>query len=375
MLDAIVVGGGFFGARLAAWLAAEGGSQVELVEREEDLLRRASLTNQARVHRGYHYPRSFVTAVRSRINAPRFEAEYRDCIVDTFAHHYAIGRAGGKVSARQFRTFCDRIGAPVAEAAADVRRWFDPTRIESVFTVPEHAFDAVALRAHLRHGLDQAGVTIRLGTEARRIAAHRGGGLCLTVTEGTSTRELLARRVYNCTYSRLNALLHASVLPLLDLRHELTEMLLIEPPEELREAAVTVMCGPFFSCMPFPPRGLHTLSHVRYTPHRTWTDGPTAPWIDPDVARGPRPASHGPAMLRDAARYLPLMARSRPADSLWEVKTVLPRSEVDDSRPILVRADHGLPGLTCIAGAKLDNIYDMFDILSPDSTVAREMAP
>ena len=28
------------------------------------------------------------------------------------------------------------------------------------------------------------------------------------------------------------------------------------------------MCGPFFSAMPFPARGLHTLSHVRYTPQK-----------------------------------------------------------------------------------------------------------
>lgn len=79
-------------------------------------------------------------------------------------------------------------------------------------------------------------------------------------------------------------------------------------------------------------------------------------------------------MLRDATRYLPLMAGSRPVDSLWEVKTVLPRSEVDDSRPILVRVGHGLPGLTCIAGAKLDNLYDMFDILAPGPAATREAA-
>lgn len=373
MLDAIVIGGGVFGARLAEWLAAEG-RQVELVEREQDLLLRASLTNQARVHRGYHYPRSFVTATRSRVNAPRFEAEFRACIVDTFAHHYAIGRTGSKVSARQFRTFCDRIGAPLSEAPAAVRRWFDPARIEAVFTVAEHAFDAVALRAHLRRALERAGVPIRLGTEAVRIAAEPAGGLRLTVESPAGTADLRAREVYNCTYSRLNALLHASNLPLIELRHELTEMLLVEPAEELRNAAVTVMCGPFFSCMPFPPRGLHTLSHVRYTPHRTWADGPAAPWRDPDVARRPTPRSQGPAMLRDAARYLPLMARSRPVDSLWEVKTVLPRSEVDDGRPILVRVNHGLPGLTCIAGAKLDNLYDLFDVLAPGPATSCEVA-
>ena len=32
---------------------------------------------------------------------------------------------------------------------------------------------------------------------------------------------------------------------------ELAELALIEPPEELRPFGITVMDGPFFSCMPF----------------------------------------------------------------------------------------------------------------------------
>ena len=142
---------------------------------------------------------------------------------------------------------------------------------------------------------------------------------------------------------------------------ELAEMLLIEPPPFLAKAAVTVMCGPFFSCMPFPARGLHTLSHVRYTPHRSWIDDPARPWHDPLAVMDALPPSHAPAMVRDAVRYLPALAGCRVVESMWEVKTILPRSEVDDSRPILLKADHGLPGLTCIAGAKVDNIYDLFD--------------
>jgi hypothetical protein len=49
-------------------------------------------------------------------------------------------------------------------------------------------------------------------------------------------------------------------------------MALVEVPEPVRGLGITVMCGPFFSVMPFPPRGLHTLSHVRYTPHEAWSD-------------------------------------------------------------------------------------------------------
>jgi hypothetical protein len=66
-------------------------------------------------------------------------------------------------------------------------------------------------------------------------------------------------------------------------------------------------------------------------------------------------------MIRDAARYLPALAASRHVDSLWEVKTVLPSSEQDDSRPILMRKHFGMDNLHCILGAKIDNIYDALD--------------
>jgi hypothetical protein len=63
-------------------------------------------------------------------------------------------------------------------------------------------------------------------------------------------------------------------------------------------------------------------------------------------------------MRRDAARYLPILYEMKYIDSIWEVKTILPRSESDDSRPILFRPDYGLIGYHCIMGGKIDNIYD-----------------
>src|SRR3954466_8725597 len=133
-LDAVVVGGGFYGARLAIMLA-ELGKRVLIVERERELLARASLRNQARVHNGYHYPRSILTSLRSRLNYARFIDEYADCVDRSFPHYYAIGRAMSKVTAAQFAEFCRRIGAPLSPAPAPVRKLFDVTRIDSVFEV------------------------------------------------------------------------------------------------------------------------------------------------------------------------------------------------------------------------------------------------
>jgi hypothetical protein len=140
-------------------------------------------------------------------------------------------------------------------------------------------------------------------------------------------------------------------------------MALVEVPEPLKHLGITLMCGPFFSVMPFPPRGLHSLSHVRYTPHDAWREGvgPPVPAYE-EMERRARPSSFT-WMVLDAARYVPLLSQCRHVDSLWEVKTVLPRNEADDGRPILFRRHHGLPHFHCVLGAKIDNVYDLLDEL------------
>jgi len=63
-VDAVIIGAGFYGSAIAIYLARERGlKNIVLIERESALMLRASYNNQARVHNGYHYPRSFTTGL------------------------------------------------------------------------------------------------------------------------------------------------------------------------------------------------------------------------------------------------------------------------------------------------------------------------
>jgi glycine/D-amino acid oxidase-like deaminating enzyme len=364
-LDALVIGGGFYGCRLALALAATG-RRVLLVEREPALMARASLRNQARVHGGYHYPRSILTSRRSRHNYARFVAEYAECIDSSFAHYYAIARGMSKITGTQFAEFCRRIGAPLAPAPDAVVKLFDASRIDAVFAVQECAFDAVALRERMTRDLANAGVTVRCATEAVHLASGGVPGAPATVrlrdalTEWVETADL----VLNCTYAGLNQVLAASAASIVPAKHELAEMALVEPPPELHGAAVTVMDGPFFSLMPYPSRGgLFTLSHVRYTPHYNWHDA-TGQMAAPPPAAAHDPVTRFTHMMRDAERYLPAMRHTRYVESLFETKILMPRSEQDDSRPILFRRSIEHPALISVLGAKIDSVYDVEDALA-----------
>jgi glycine/D-amino acid oxidase-like deaminating enzyme len=371
--DAAVIGGGFFGCMTALRLRQRLG-RVLLLEREPGLLRRASYHNQARVHNGYHYPRSLTTALRSRLNFPRFVSQFESCIDRDFDQYYAVARKFSKVTAAQFRSFFRRVGAPLNPAPDAVRRLFNDELIEEVFAVTEFAFDAVKLRELLEARLADAGVEVRMSAEVARIGPLPGGRVRLLLRTPRGEEEVAAGEAFNCTYAHLNGVLAASGLPLIPLQQEWTEMALVEVPACLRRAGITVMCGPFFSIMPFPARGLHSLSHVRYTPHQAWQEGPGRPVQScTDLARKPRRTSF-PWMARDAARYVPILQQCRYVDSLWEVKTVLPRNEADDGRPILFRRHHGLANFHCVLGAKIDNVYDLLDDMAGGPLAERRSA-
>ncbi len=362
----IVIGGGTYGCFTALILAERfPGARILVVEEEADLMRRASYNNQARVHNGYHYPRSVLTALRSRVNAPRFAAEFGDAIYADFAQYYAISRHRSNVTAGQFEQFCRRIGAELKPAPLAVRRLFDEDFVEAVFWVREYAFDAVKLRARLRERLDASGIEVLTRYSAVKLAVEEAGRrfrVELRNLESGETEQRRAAWVYNCTYSRLNEILASGGFETVRLKHEATEMALIEVPPELRGIGITVMCGPFFSLMPFPPEGLVALSHVSYTPHYEWRDDPAGGWSVPH-----RPAfplqSWFDRMRRDAARYVPALRECRYVRSLWEVKTVLPESGANDSRPILFKRDSSAPNLISLLGGKIDNIFDLADVL------------
>jgi hypothetical protein len=117
--------------------------------------------------------------------------------------------------------------------------------------------------------------------------------------------------------------------------------------------------------MPFPARGLHSLSHVRYTPHESWSD--LENYRDSYAHfRRFRRESNAVFMLKDSQRYLPLLGEAKHVDSLFDLKTVLLQNEVDDGRPILYRRDYGLKNLSLIMGGKIDNIYDILATLRQD---------
>jgi glycine/D-amino acid oxidase-like deaminating enzyme len=346
MFDALVIGGGFYGCEVALALHRAGVRRVCLVEREHGLLRRASYVNQARIHNGYHYPRDLATARSSHDNFIRFCQDYSFALHTCMTKLYAIAR-DSRVDPNQFERFCRIIGAPYRPIGVNRATLFEPGLIEEIYEVKELAFNAIPLARHLSRRLNDAQVDVRTRTDAR--IANAEGSHVTVELNGVSVE---AGYVVNCTYASLDGL-GAPVST--RIKRELAEIALIDPPRELADIGVTVIDGPFFSSMPFPAVGHHSLTHVRYTPHEAWSDVRPA-GIQPGK-------SNAVFMMRDSARYIPCLRRARYVRSMFEIKAVLLATEENDGRPILVEANPLFPRIVSILGAKIDNIYDVLQLL------------
>lgn len=359
--DYVVIGGGFYGCCLALYLRSIS-QKVLLVEASDALMTRASRVNQARVHTGFHYPRSAVTAVKSMLLHRKFLEDFPEAIVDEFQMLYAIAKRRSKVTAKKFHRMFSDMGAPIEVAQPNDRALFDGDMVEEVFACFETAFDYSILASAMAVRLDEAGIELRLSTKVQALEA-RGDGALAGLSDGS---EVTARYAFNITYAQINSVLEMAKLPKARLKHEVAELALIEPPAQLRARGVTVMDGPFFSTMPYPSAGLYSLTHVRYTPHESWSD-------EGDVRDAYRHfASHKydtryAFMQRDAQRYLPCLEASKYHRSIYDVKTVLIKNEQDDGRPILFHQSPGGGRVISILGGKIDNIYDLFEAVKSNA--------
>ncbi|WP_108813241.1 FAD-dependent oxidoreductase [Loktanella sp. Alg231-35] len=356
-VDFLIIGGGFYGCCLALYLRSLTG-RIAVIEAGDQIMTRASRVNQARVHTGFHYPRSMLTAAKSMVLHRRFAEEFPDALISDFRMLYGIARYGSRVPvARFWRNFHD-MGAPIAKASVCQQALFNSELVEAAFDCTEFAFDYSVLRQGLMAQIDRHKMDLRLNTEVVNLTEEKTG-VRVTLTDG---REITASTVFNVTYSHVNRLLRKASLPPADIKHELTEVVLADIPTELDGRAITLMDGPFFSVMPYPAEQLYSLTHVRYTPHLNWADtaGTKSPY---QIAQSYKGESRAHQMKVDAQRYVPCLANLGIRKSIFDVKTVLQKNEQDDGRPILFQRKPDSSRIISILGGKIDNIYDLFDLI------------
>ena len=376
--DRIIIGAGLYGL-YAALFCGRRGMKVLLLEKESAAFTRATYINQARVHMGYHYPRSLATAIRSAGYFSRFCEDYRFCIHDSFRQIYATSGNFSWTDAAQFKAFCEAAQIPCEEISPG--KYFNAGLCDGAFLTREYTYDARILRDHLLDelsGLPNVTILYNAGITALEKDSQ---GICVSLKDGQSFESGF---VLNAAYAGVNEII-SGLFPedLFAIKYELCEIILCDAGELLKNTGITVMDGPFFSIMPFGLTGLHSLTSVTFTPHAVSYDAlPSFPCQEEAARSGhicsgsdlgncnncpARPKSAWPYMSHLADKYLLPEYQYNYKQSLFSMKPILKSSEIDDSRPTAIRVHSGKNGkepvfLSVLSG-KINTVYDLDEYL------------
>lgn len=387
--DKIIIGAGLYGL-YAAKACSDRGQRVLVLEYEDAPFGRATYSNQARVHMGYHYPRSLTTAVKSAGYFRRFVEDFGFCIHDRFDQIYATSDKFSWTSAGQFMDFCRAAGIRCDEVA--VSRYFKPGMCDGAFVTQEYTYDAGILRDYYEEQLrDRVNVAFIFGARIDRIV-KKSDVFEVWLSDGGRYE---SSYVLNAAYASVNQIidkLEGVEKEFFDIKYELCEIILCEPSAALRETGITVMDGPFFSIMPFGRTGLHSLTSVTFTPHVTSYDTFPAFRCQRGLSAEEKgreqttvcgrenlgncnscphkPESAWPYMSHLADKYMREEYAYTYKESLFSMKPILKSSEMDDSRPTAIRVLSGRPAFVSVLSGKINTVYDLDDYLEGEGTEA-----
>lgn len=371
--DKVIIGAGLYGL-YSALFCGEKGQSVLVLETDPTPFRRATYINQARVHQGYHYPRSISTAMKSAGYFERFNKDYGFCVNGEFDKVYATSKEYSWTDGEQFKSFCDAANIPCERLHPE--RFFNRDMCDGAFLTREYTYDAMILKDYLLDKLSVLkNVEIMYGAKIDRIEKDTDSYIII-LEDG---KEYKTGFLLNATYAGTNQILDMVGFEKFKIKYELCEIILCDVNEKLNQYGFTVMDGPFFSIMPFGKTGLHSLTSVTFTPHTTSYDA--VPTFSCQEKSGgycstkrlgncndcsAKPATAYPYMSNLARKYLKEEYGFNYHSSLFSMKPILMSSEIDDSRPTVIKVYSKNPTFVGVLSGKINTVYDLDEVLSDE---------
>lgn len=371
----VIVGAGLYGLYSALFLAKRNKkNRIVILEKDTEPFMRATYINQARVHMGYHYPRSLSTAERSAHYFRRFMDDFSFSVFTGFDQIYATSAQFSWTDAEEFRKFCRAAGIRCEDIGPS--KYFNDGMCDGAFLTKEYTYDAHILRDFFMDELSCfPNVEFHFNSAVQQVK-REGAHFNVETSDGKvySTDFLL-----NATYASTNQVSKLLGYESFHIKYELCEIILCDVDEALKNVGLTVMDGPFFSIMPFGKTGMHSLTAVTFTPHDTSYDDLPAfccqkksgGFCSPNSLGNcnncsAKPESAWPYMSGLARKYIKPEYGFSYRSSLFSMKPILKASEIDDSRPTVIRKFSSHPTYISVLSGKINTVYDLDEVLEDE---------
>lgn len=371
MYDKIIIGAGLYGL-YSAEHCGKRDEHILVIECESEAFTRATYINQARIHMGYHYPRSYSTAIKSAHYFERFVNDYKFCVHSEFDQIYATSSHFSWTNAEQFKKFCKDADIYCDEVNAN--KYFNSGICDGAFLTKEFTYDANILKCYFTDKImKMTNVDVIYSAYIKDIIKTEQEFIVI-MSDG---KEFRTKFLLNATYASTNQITKKLQYPLFKIKYELCEIILCNVTDNLRNTGLTVMDGPFFSIMPFGKTGFHSLTSVTFTPHVTSFD--ETPIFDCQIRSGgyctsdhlgncnfchEKPETAWAYMSSMARKYMKPDYEFEYDHSLFSMKPILRASEIDDSRPTVIKTFSQSPTYISVLSGKINTLYDLDEVLN-----------
>ena len=269
-----------------------------------------------------------------------------------------------------FKKFCNDVKIPCKEV--NPNDYFNDSLCDGAFLTKEYTYDAHILRDYFLEELEKY-KNVRILYDQKITGIRKTDGIWEVRTDDAL---YYTEFILNNTYAGINEIQKLVGYEPFKIKYELCEIILCEVNDALRDIGLTVMDGPFFSVMPFGKTGYHSLTSVSFTPHMTSYTS-TATFEIQDKSEGLftadnlyncndcpcKPESAWPYMSQLAKKYMNPKFKIDYKGSLYSMKPIMKASEIDDSRPTMIRVESVAPAFVFILRGKINGIYDLVEVL------------
>ena len=251
-------------------------------------------------------------------------------------------------------------------------KYFNKNTIDKAFLTKEYSFDAKRIGDKLYKKLIELNCEIKFNKKIIRIENNNNE----YTIELESGEKYTTTFILNASYAGINKIHDFLGFEYLPIKYEFCEVILCEVSDNIKNVGLTVMDGPFFSLMPFGLTGYHSITTVSRTPHFTSYDavspydcaGEEAEQQNKEHSKGCihcgiYPETSFNEMVQIAKKYLREDIDIKYVKSLYTIKPIMVASEIDDSRPTIIKQYSKNPDFYTIFSGKINTMYDLDEIL------------
>lgn len=316
----VVIGGGIFGAYISKELVQKD-YNVTLIEKNEDLMLEASIKNQSRLHKGYHYPRSTETAEAVKLASVLFSKKYPQVIktkgVQTI---YCLSSTDSKTTPNEYKEFMKSVGLEFRELnISEISNLVNDSKINTAFQVKEYLIDLEKMRRILREEVYDWNVKVELNSFARKENLDHYDFKVIT------------------TYYNQNLFTDNNI----EYEFQLCEKLIVKLDEKFRGLNIVIMDGDFMCLSPYGDSDFHMIGHVKEQIHNSNVgffqkgNNEYSSLLNGGILKSNQ--SKKEIIIQELNKYFKILKPVEYIGSYYVVKTILANRKYDDARPTIIK--------------------------------------